>query len=380
MVDHVVLHIGTMKSGTTFLQHVLATLRPRLEALGWRYPRTWAQGDVPNQQLAFYGLLGLRVPWVSAVQAQGLLGDARRLRQQLASWSGPVVLSSEALASLDDEGVEACLATFGDTPVEVVVTSRDLGRVLPSWWQQSVRGGDATPYETVLERLERAREDDTAGGVGATFWRSFRLAPMVGRWVKRVGAEQVTVVTVPCEGGPSVLWQRFHAAAGFPEGVPLEPPAVPRDLSNVGLTASEALVVRPFVEGLNGTGESLLRRKVLVQTLVRDALLDRDDRGPALGVPPAWLERVTTWAEQDLAELEALGLRLVGEPDDLLVRPERVVHPEPSVHHVADAGAALALATVRAHPTRPHFALRRLAQLRRRVVRALRRDPTGADR
>jgi hypothetical protein len=57
----IVLHIGTMKSGTTYLQHGIINQLAELESAGWLYPLDFAptQGAI-NHERAIYGLVGIR--------------------------------------------------------------------------------------------------------------------------------------------------------------------------------------------------------------------------------------------------------------------------------------------------------------------------------
>jgi hypothetical protein len=55
----VILHVGQMKSSTTFVQRILSGNRRRLLDQGIFYP-----GKAANQQFACYGIAGESIPWV----------------------------------------------------------------------------------------------------------------------------------------------------------------------------------------------------------------------------------------------------------------------------------------------------------------------------
>lgn len=360
MASRIVLHVGTMKSGTTYLQHALAALDQQLSASDWLYPPTWLPGEVPNHQAAFYHLLGSAIPWVREETDQTLWADQAdaMLRAQRA-WPGPVLLSSEALASLDPEGVRKCLDLFNGTPVEVVITARDLGRIIPSWWQQSVRAGSVAGLDQLLGWLAAAWDDPSvANPTAATFWRSHRLAHVAGRWVDEVGAPAVRVVTLP-RSGSRELFGRFHAGVGLPAEVPTAPPPLNLGQSNVGATAPEAAVLLSFVRRLVEEGVDQKERAARVRELLEKSLADRPDRGAPVRLPSDWLPEVSRWAEQDLAELRAQGVKVIGDPADLLVDPAEHASAAEAVEVEQVAAAAAAIAAHATKPTPPP----RLAQV-----------------
>ena len=54
----IIVHIGQMKSGTTYLQNILSQNRKDLNRDGWIYP-----GRLLNHQHACYGLCGPDIAW-----------------------------------------------------------------------------------------------------------------------------------------------------------------------------------------------------------------------------------------------------------------------------------------------------------------------------
>jgi hypothetical protein len=358
-----------MKSGTTYLQHVLAGLTGELDACGWHYPIAWTASDVPNHQAAFYDLLGEVIPWVGPEVLQSCAGKGGQLLDLISAGEGTVLLSCEALASLDEHGVDTCLALFGELPVEVVITVRDLARVIPSWWQQSLRNGQPSSFDEALASIDAARAHAESGESGGTFWRSFGSSDLRRRWADRVGQDRVTLVAVPRQESTTTLWERFRSAVGLPDEFPAVPPSVPREHANVSMTASEAVVMHVLMQRLADAGHPPVARARMGAELMAGALLDRQDRGPALGVPDAWLDRVADWSHEEVRGLQASGARLVGEWSDLLVDRDRAAEPEPTLRQVADVGAAIGAS-----------ALPALGALRRAAVRAAASQPVTTGR
>ena len=70
MTRRLLLHIGTMKTGTTYLQHAMADQRSRLTELGWAYPAYGGREMSFNQQWAVYDAFPTLIPWVTATESR----------------------------------------------------------------------------------------------------------------------------------------------------------------------------------------------------------------------------------------------------------------------------------------------------------------------
>jgi hypothetical protein len=187
-----------------------------------------------------------------------------------------------------------------------------------------------------------------------------------------VGLDRVTIATVPRSGPPTELWQRFHRAVGLPDSIPLDPPEVPRLLAHLGATAPEALLVEAIVRDMEARGAPLRRRAARVRRLMQDVLLPRPERGDPLRLPARWAEEVADWARDDVRELDGLGVRVMGDLDDLLVNDVGVSGPLAPADQVATAAAAaLILPERREPPKRPLVS--RLSRVIGRRIRSVRR-------
>lgn len=93
-----VYHVGTMKSGTTYLQSVLHKNKSQLKLKNWRYP-----GQRLNQQHAIYDLVPDSVPW-SVPKSGRKNGElSNDLASQIVkSNDSNVILSAEVLSCLDE--------------------------------------------------------------------------------------------------------------------------------------------------------------------------------------------------------------------------------------------------------------------------------------
>lgn len=297
----VVLHVGAMKSGTTYLQSCLFDNKPLLRRNGVLLPgREWR-----SQARAVHGLL----------HSEGR--QWRKMAARMAAHDGLSVVSMEFLAAASAERAREVRATLGDeSAVSVVISARDLNRSIPAMWQESVQNGRTWTWQrfheaVVADRPSRKRPAERSLA-GAHFWRQQDLSRIAKVWGEVVGPEQVSIVTVPPPGSPrDLLWQRFAAVVGIDAEL-----IEPVQLANESLGAASAQVMRRLNELLDeadlGFAESQVARKRL---LSKQVLAARKGAEPAIGLPVApWVQEET---DAMVAGLVDTGVQLVGDWGDL---------------------------------------------------------------
>ncbi|MBO0844120.1 MAG: hypothetical protein J2P22_01735 [Nocardioides sp.] len=317
MAERVVLHVGLLKTGTSYLQKRLMDGRKTLAANDVLFP-VWR-----HQVDAVIDVLGIRrQPRPTAID-----GAWERMVDRLCGWQGTSLMSMEFLGPARDPYVEKVVRSFGSTPVEVVITARDLNRVILAMWQERAKNSATEPWPTYLKAIE---EDS---GVGSRFWRQQRLAVLVERWAARVGIENVTVVTVPPRGAPTeTLWNRFC------EAVRIDPTLCAAVTpANESLGAASAEVLRRVNEDLAGweiPWESY--SKVVKSGFAKHVLGAAREEERALGMAvPDW---VVSRAASMRRNVEATGVRIVGTLDDLSpVAVEGVTPDQVAVEEQLDA-------------------------------------------
>jgi hypothetical protein len=357
VADRLLLHIGTQKSGTTYLQRVLARLSGELKREGVLYPtRLQGRREIYNHEAAAYGLLGTEAfPWVAETRAQGQVSAWERLRRKVQEWDGTAIVSGEALSVIDSRAARRLVESLGVANTHVIITARDLGRVLPSSWQQHIRNGRSTSFPSYLQQQSDRRGDGSARDLAArwdddpeqTFWRAYAIGGLVERWAPL--ARTVSVVTVPRRGAaPDELWQRFRRALDIGPVLPESPPAIDDLAANVGLTEPEVLVLAALNRQVDSTKADGPHMRALRARIVRDAFAPRSDRGAPVRIPQSWLPRVSAWAEDDLRVLRSTSALLVGPESDLVVEGQESAGSEgPRPDEVARAaGAAIACLAV----------------------------------
>jgi hypothetical protein len=206
------------------------------------------------------------------------------------------------------------VAGFPDRSPTVVVTCRDLGRVLVSAWQESVKNGavaDWTTYAAMVRDRELRGRDPARG-----FWLNHDLAAVLRVWGHPVPAGRLVVVTLPPAGAPAgTLLTRFAEAAGIdPE--PLDDSSAH---ANPGLGVAGTEVVRRLNLRL---GRRLNGRQHdhVVRYVVAGGLRQADDE--RIGLPAGELPWLTGEARRTVAAVRRSGARVVGDLDDLLPRPD----------------------------------------------------------
>jgi len=350
----IILHIGPRKTGTTFLQRVLHAVAPELRDRGLLYPTAYRKRDDYNQVGAVSSLTYNDEARRGNRRIGRGLSDWRGLQRQVEQFDGDVLLSAEMIAGLRPAAVRKVLNRLRAEETLVVITARDLGRILPSSWQQHIRNGHTEPYGTYLGR--RANERGTLPPVEMrgrwdaerhqTFWRAYAYGVLVRRWQELVGPDGVRVVTVPQQGSdPNVLWARFRAALDVP-GLPEAAPSLPAHTANQGSTHAEALVLRAVNLEAKQRGWSRHTIKTVHNHILASGLLTRADRGVPLLLPPRYLPTVCDWALADIADLRELGVRVVGDLSDLHVLDSAAGRSEASAREIAGVGAFLAIQTI----------------------------------
>jgi len=332
MAERVVLHVGTMKSGTSYLQTLLFAQKERLADTGVLVPgRAWIDQVRAVRHALSPRKGGSRPRWDAMVE-------------EIRAAEGTAVVSMEYLGPAHPDTIAGIVAALEAPEVRVVVTARDLNRTLVSMWQETIQNGRTWTWEEYVADAEAKRpvagvgvvDRETAGG---TFWRQQDLVRMVADWSKVVGSDGVVLATLPQPGAPRhTLAERFAEASGLELDVHREVTTV-----NESLGLASVLVLRRVNELLDArdlpfpTGQGL-RKRILAKTVLAARRYDE----PALGlVTPAWVREQT---EQTVTALKQAGTHLVGEWADLDpvdvpgVEPDDV--PLADVHEAALEGLA----------------------------------------
>ncbi|HET7355501.1 MAG TPA: hypothetical protein VFJ09_02390 [Nocardioidaceae bacterium] len=314
------MHIGAPKTGTTFVQNVLAKNRDLLRSLGVCYP-----GERKDHYFAARDLVapitGLEPPaegaWARAV------AEAR-------AWPGEtVVISHEHFRHADPPTIERIVTELGPD-LRVIVTARDVARQVSSLWQESVKNGNTTDFAVMLTRLQHqlAEGSNRLGPMA----RTIHLANVLEPWCKVLPASAITVVTMP-RGRASELWDRFAGVigvdpSGFDTDVPLNP--------GMGIGATE--FVRRLNESLEDGELATKDYERLVKHRLAGRMLTQHQGDQRIVVPAAHHDWLTQWARGQVEALAVAGYSVLGDLEDLVPGPAAQGRAEATEEQVAAAG------------------------------------------
>lgn len=341
MAQRVDLHVGTPKSGTTFLQSTLWANRDLLLDRGVLYPGKKAY----DQNRA-----SMQVRSGAHIDVGRAAPVWRSFCRQAAEYDGQVVLSNEWWLAAKRRQAEAAVEQIGGGAgsgiVHVVITTRSPVLAVPAAWQESLKVGRGHSLAEFVAALD---------GDGKWTWDVLDPAAVAQRWADIVGPDRVHVVTTPPAGGaPDVLWTRFAETVGFdPSGVELPRPA------NESLTVQGARLLQEYgpallaeIERTDTSGNGPARW--LRNTLVRKVLVGVE--GEPIGVGAELRDRLLERGAESARRLRELGCHVTGDLEDITTGDDRpgARHPDSvSDAELVTAGRALAVGQLRVQMAAP---------------------------
>jgi hypothetical protein len=309
------LHVGTMKSGTSYLRSLWWQNQATLARRGLLLPgdgkgahfhaacvvvqRTEVlERQSPQESQAWETMLAE----VGATEGDALIGQdhfSRATPEQAAS-------ALEQLRGVADE-------------VHVLLTARDLARQLGSAWQQDVKEGSS---ETLAAFWQRA---DTEGPTSA-FWTHHDVPAILERWSQGVPDDRVHLVVLPEPGAAprEWLWHRICEITGV-DVAGLEEEA---ERSNDSLGAAQVEVLRQVHAALPPEDHDLDTVRFLKGYFTRQVL--GAEPGERIALTPemhAWARRR---AEVMVADLRDRPWHVVGDVVDLLPSGEPAPGRDPA--------------------------------------------------
>ncbi|HET8605105.1 MAG TPA: hypothetical protein VFM09_14345 [Marmoricola sp.] len=307
----VFLHVGSPKTGTTFLQNVL-----------------WAGRDTARRQGLLLPMDRFADHYLATLDVRGLaerpehpdraLGMWQRIVEQVEAWPGDALVSHELFAAATRQQADAAVHSFGpDTEVHVVLTARDLLRQLPAEWQEHVKHRSTLTLDAFAGQV---MADDRGR---SWFWRVQDYSRILRRWGRSLPPEHLHVVTVPPRGAdPTALWTRFAALLG------LDPDTFRLDVgrSNLSLGMEQAELLRRVNEELDdrlalpGPYPRVVKEMFAQQVLAgrKGSPLQLDERTTAFAVA-----RSRRLAD----DLATMGVDVVGDLEELVPRVETPTSP-----------------------------------------------------
>ncbi len=333
------LHIGAMKTGTTFLQDLMSANKEALAGAGFLFPgERWT-----DQSRAVRDVLGFAITDPSG-HGDGS-GKWDEISGQMLAHDGTAsILSMEFLSYADAERAQRIVGSLRDAEVHVVLTVRDAAATIPAQWQTSCRNGARVTLRRFTQGVGDLLDDDggtggTRGAGGRIFQRTQGVARMLDVWVPLVGRKHVHVVTVPPRGSdPEILWHRFASVVG------VDPSVCPDRTVDVnpslGLASTELL---RRVNGELGKVDYFDYVRTVKRQLARGILGSRARLEAPVRLNRKGHRVAARWNDRVRHAVERHGVRLVGTFDDLPVAPPGPevpkTMPTPSPEELLEAAA-----------------------------------------
>ena len=337
-VPPIFLHIGAMKTGTTYLQRVLLDHKDRLAEEGFLFPgRNWRAQIRAAQEIA-------AVPKDPVLRRESE-GAWDALRQEMLEHEGAAsIVSMEFLSHGSPRQVRAAVDSLAPADVHVILTVRDAVGIIPAQWQTDIRNAKTVTWPDFMRGVRRSsgawsKLGRLAGPTALRFRRFHDVPRIVEAWTQCVPADRFHVVTVPATGeDPTLLWRRFAGVIGLD---PVLGELSERANESMGYASTE--LMRRVNVALGPVPPSDYNPTVR-EKLAPLGLSPRSAREARARLDSATFEFALAWNARAREAILGPGLRVVGDLDDLPVeaqeRHEKVVaddQPPPTEQELLEA-------------------------------------------
>jgi hypothetical protein len=324
----VFLHIGAMKTGTSYVQEILRQHKPALAEDGILFPGAHGWSD---QVLAIKEILGLHISPEIAHRADGAWD---RLRDEVLHYDGRAsIVSMEFMSFARRELAMKIVNSLKSAELHVIMTVRDASRVIPAQWQESSQNRGVASWQEYAAAVLAGEDRDNPA------WRAFQRALNIPRilraWSKTVPPERFHVVLVPAPGSSTdQLWHRFASVIGV-DAERFPPVDGPR---NVSLGYPSADLMRRINAHLGDLEQSVYGRTVKRHLCKR--ILAARTHEPRMSMNRQLGEFSLDWNRTMANAIARHRCHVIGELTDLDVGPttvESLQPPDPK--HVLEAAA-----------------------------------------
>ena len=328
------LHVGPMKTGTSYLQQLMTDNKQVLDEQGLLFPGKQGWSD---QVLAVRDILELRLDKELRERASGAWG---RLRSEMMAYPGRAsIVSMEFLSFASAEKARTVVRSLRGAEVHVILTVRDSSRVIPAQWQENTQNRGTTSWSDYVEAILSGSDQQSTSR--QVFQRALNVPRMLEAWGQAVPRERLHVVLVPAASTrPAELWERFASVVGIDPSV-CAPPTRQR---NASLGYASADLMRRVNVKLADVG-MLAYGRTMKSFLSKQVLMGRKGE-PAVATSRALSEFALNWNRSMSDAIATSGAHVVGDPNDLDVKPSDAAEIEPPpeeqvVDAARDAVAAL---------------------------------------
>jgi hypothetical protein len=312
--DAVYLHVGMPKTGTTYLQEFLWTNRKALMRAGVLYP-----ADRPGRQ--FKAVLDLEGTGFAGNETPDVTGSWEMVTGQAKAWHSRSVISHEIMAGLSSAKIAQALESLAPRRVHVIVTLRDLSRIVPATWQEDAKNRHVESWPDFLKRVRLE-----GGPRDRRFWSLQDVPTLLGRWAEHIPPEHIHVVTVPPAGSPRhLLLERFARV------IDIDPADYKQDVKVANDSIGPVEVA--LLHRINDASRERLPWPAYHHSIkhyaVPKVLATRPDV-TKMALPESELGWVREETGLVVSTVERLGLDVVGDLADLTPQPVADATPDPT--------------------------------------------------
>ncbi|MBA2574820.1 MAG: hypothetical protein H0V02_08565 [Nocardioidaceae bacterium] len=305
MSRRVYIHVGLPKTGTSYVQRALWRNKDRLAEHAIALPGETQQ----FQRRGVWDLMGRRLeggdqPLIPG-SWQTLVDDIHDGADETA------ILSEEFLVHARPAQARKIVRDLNPAEVHIVVTVRDLTRVIGSMWQHEVSQGATWPWSEFVAAVHNPKQGPPTAGVG--FWLRYDLRRVLDVWEAAVPAQRIHIVVVPTSSAPPTRLLELFAQATNIEDVALTPPD---QIANTSVGVIETEVLRRLNAGLDGRLNERQYLWVLDHAL-KPALRARGGSS-RLRIPDEYHAWLSARSSEMMHFLLASDYHVVGDVEDLL--------------------------------------------------------------
>lgn len=293
-----------MKTGTTYLQHLMAENQEILRRQGVLFP-----GRKPRID-QIRGVRDVMDLYSDEELPTRFEGAWARLRAEMFEFDGHrSVVSQEFMSFARERRAQAIVASLAPATVHVVLTVREASRVLPSSWATSTRNRNTASWPEYVDALTAGPE--AGGNQWQRVMRALDVPRMLADWGRQVPADRLHVVVVPPPTAPhSALWERFATVLGVAPGLVSSPSG--RRGESYGYHSAD--FVRRVNTHLVDVPNWVSRR---MKAYLLQEVLDRRIGEPKVPISAPVLAFADRWNAVTLEAIRSSGAHVYGDLSDL---------------------------------------------------------------
>lgn len=311
MSKKIIIHAGFPKSGTTALQASLNEYKKSLRDQGIVYSTAWNNAH----HRPAWAVMGYVFGWEGKGGSTTPISVWEKFVRQIKKSKKTFLISSEFFSHAPKEVVQRIHDDLAADDIEIIFTLRPFAKILPSRYQQSLKKGKKWTYEEWLSKVfseVSTHQDDSY---------MIDYAGILKTWADVFGQENVTLVLTD-ETNPDNLYRRFEQAVGISSNT-LQV-ATTKKL-NRSLTGSEVSILRAVNERKPKKWKWDQYRYFIRGNFVK-YLSDHPSKfpqDPKLELPNSSLDNLATYAKSQIAQIDSLGIQILGNSSELHVDASR---------------------------------------------------------